>query len=62
MKPCFFITLALIFNSNLILAQKIEWMSFSEAQEAQKKEPKKIFMDVYTESVSYTHLTLPTIA
>ena len=49
MKPCFFITLALIFNSNLILAQKIEWMSFSEAQEAQKKEPKKIFMDVYTE-------------
>ena len=49
MKPCFFITLALIFNSNLILAQKIQWMSFSEAQEAQKKEPKKIFMDVYTE-------------
>ena len=49
MKPCFFITLALIFNSNLILAQKIQWMSFSEAQEEQKKEPKKIFMDVYTE-------------
>ena len=49
MKPYFFITLALIFNSNLILAQKIQWMSFSEAQEAQKKEPKKIFMDVYTE-------------
>ena len=49
MKSYFFITLALIFNSNLILAQKIQWMSFSEAQEAQKKEPKKIFMDVYTE-------------
>ena len=49
MKLYFFITLALIFNSNLILAQKIQWMSFSEAQEAQKKEPKKIFMDVYTE-------------
>ena len=49
MKPYFFITLALIFNSNLVLAQKIQWMSFSEAQEAQKKEPKKIFMDVYTE-------------
>ena len=29
-------------------AQQIEWMSLSEALEAQKKEPKKIIMDVYT--------------
>lgn len=30
-------------------AQEIKWMSFNEAIEAQKKEPKKIFMDVYTD-------------
>ena len=30
-------------------AQQIEWMSLAEALEAQKKEPKKIFMDVYTD-------------
>lgn len=29
-------------------AQEIQWMSLPEALEAQKKEPKKIFMDVYT--------------
>ena len=29
-------------------AQEIEWMSMNEALEAQKKEPKKIFMDAYT--------------
>ena len=29
-------------------AQKIEWMSMSEALAAQKKNPKKIMMDVYT--------------
>ena len=30
-------------------AQGIQWMTFEEAQEAQKAEPKKIFMDVYTD-------------
>ncbi|SHI84835.1 thioredoxin family protein [Aquimarina spongiae] len=30
-------------------AQEIKWMSFNEALEAQKKEPRKIFMDVYTD-------------
>ncbi len=30
-------------------AQKINWMSMNEALAAQKKEPKKIFMDVYTD-------------
>ncbi len=29
-------------------AQEIKWMSMNEALEAQKKAPKKIFMDVYT--------------
>ena len=29
-------------------AQEIKWMSMNEALEAQKKEPKKIFMDAYT--------------
>ena len=30
-------------------AQKINWMSMNEALAAQQKEPKKIFMDVYTD-------------
>jgi len=30
-------------------AQQIQWMSLSEALEAQKKEPKKIIMDVYAD-------------
>ncbi|MBP2832590.1 thioredoxin fold domain-containing protein [Aquimarina sp. U1-2] len=32
-----------------IFAQEINWMSMNEALDAQKKEPKKIFMDVYTD-------------
>ncbi len=31
-----------------LVAQEIQWMSLSEALAAQKKQPKKIFMDVYT--------------
>lgn len=34
--------------SGFSFAQEIKWMSFDEALEAQKKKPKKIFMDVYT--------------
>lgn len=30
------------------IAQEIKWMTMNEALEAQKKEPKKIFMDAYT--------------
>ncbi|QEE49234.1 DUF255 domain-containing protein [Flavobacterium alkalisoli] len=30
-------------------AQEIKWMTFDEAQAAQKKSPKPIFMDVYTD-------------
>ncbi len=39
--------LALII-STAVTAQKINWMSMDEALAAQKDEPKKIFMDVYT--------------
>ena len=43
-----YIVILILFSSN-IFAQKIEWITLEEAQKAQKKEPKKIFMDVYTE-------------
>ncbi|MCY4562225.1 MAG: thioredoxin fold domain-containing protein [Flavobacteriaceae bacterium] len=39
----------LLVFSNDIFPQKINWMSFQEALEVQKEEPKKIFMDVYTD-------------
>lgn len=32
-----------------IVAQEINWMTMNEALEAQKKEPRKIFMDAYTD-------------
>ncbi len=38
----------IIFGINQVEAQKINWMSMTEALEAQKENPKKIFMDVYT--------------
>lgn len=41
------IALFLLFSVNAF-SQQIEWMSLNEALEAQKKVPKKIFMDVYT--------------
>ena len=55
----FFLYVFLLFGFTSSIAQVIQWMSLNEALEAQKKEPKKIFIDVYT-AVSYTHLTLPT--
>lgn len=41
---------ALIFFCSALCAkaQKVDWMTFEEAMVAQQKEPKKIFMDVYT--------------
>ena len=32
-----------------INAQEINWMTIGEAEEANKKEPKKILIDVYTD-------------
>lgn len=44
------ITLLLFFTLTpmVIQAQEINWMTMDEALAAQKKKPKKIFMDVYT--------------
>ncbi len=42
----FFVSFNLLTNS--VFAQKIQWMSLDEARAAQKVNPKKIFMDVYT--------------
>lgn len=38
----------LVFAVNLISAQDINWVSLEEAQELQKKTPKKIIIDMYT--------------
>lgn len=40
--------LSFLFITGVSQAQKIDWMTMNEALEAQKKEPKKIFMDAYT--------------
>lgn len=37
-----------LLNSISVSAQEIKWMSMNEALEAQKKQPKKIFVDAYT--------------
>jgi thioredoxin-related protein len=42
------IGLFLVMISGTTLAQEIKWMSMNAALKAQKKEPKKIFMDAYT--------------
>ena len=47
MKIKFLLIGFLFFGS--LQAQGIQWMTFEEAKEAQKVEPKKIFMDVYTD-------------
>lgn len=40
--------LILIFGVTSAFSQEIKWMTMNEALNAQKKEPKKIFMDAYT--------------
>ncbi|MBU2527105.1 MAG: thioredoxin fold domain-containing protein [Bacteroidetes bacterium] len=42
------IVLILMLIPVTLMAQEIKWMSLAEALEAQKKEPRKIMMDVYT--------------
>ena len=37
-----------VFSAETIHSQEIKWMTMNEAIAAQKKEPKKIFMDVFT--------------
>jgi thioredoxin-related protein len=43
------ITLAMVFTTVATQAQEIKWMTFDEAIAMQKKNPKPIFMDVYTD-------------
>ncbi len=47
MKHLLFVSMTLFILS--VQAQEIKWMTMNEALAAQKKEPKKIFMDVYTD-------------
>src|SRR5210317_2554558 len=49
MKNAIFFTFFFLLGFSNVFAQNIEWMTLAEAMEAQKKEPKKIFMDVYTD-------------
>jgi len=44
-----FLVVTLSLMSIVSFAQEIKWMSMDEALEAQKKDPKPIFMDVYTD-------------
>ena len=48
MKRIILPLLFVLFTGQLVSAQKVQWMSMTEALEAQKKEPKKIFVDAYT--------------
>ncbi|MFD1614686.1 thioredoxin family protein [Gelatiniphilus marinus] len=48
MKKTIYLVIALGFLSLNSFAQKINWVTFQEALELQKKTPKKIMMDVYT--------------
>ena len=43
------LVLFLIFGTFVSFSQEIKWMTFNEAIAAQKKNPKPIFMDVYTD-------------
>ena len=46
MKQIFIFTA--LFFSFVLSAQEVNWMTFNQALEAQKKAPKKIFVDMYT--------------
>ena len=42
------IAILLLTATTVATAQQIKWMTFDEAIAAQKKNPKKIFVDIYT--------------
>lgn len=48
MKKIFIVALIGLFTTVTTAQKSINWMSMDEALAAQEKEPKKIFMDVYT--------------
>lgn len=49
MKKIIFSLILLVAVGSQVTAQEIKWMSMNEALQAQKKKPKKIFMDAYTD-------------
>lgn len=54
MKKIFLLfVFTLLFNGSDLIAQEINWMTIEEAEAAIKKEPKKIFIDVYTDWCGY---------
>lgn len=48
MKKYIFSLVILVAAVTSVTSQEINWMTMNEALEAQKKQPKKIFMDAYT--------------
>ncbi len=48
MKNFFLLIFTFILAGNIVHAQEIKWMSMNDALEAQKENPKKIFVDAYT--------------
>ncbi|OIQ18211.1 thioredoxin fold domain-containing protein [Lacinutrix sp. MedPE-SW] len=48
MKKYIFLAVFTVFTSLTIAAQEINWITLEEAVELQKKNPKKIMMDMYT--------------
>lgn len=48
MKKIIINLLILLFTVPAMVSQEIKWMTMNEALEAQKKKPKKIFLDAYT--------------
>lgn len=49
MKLLFFSVLILFTSASIVAQSNIKWMTWEEAQTANKKNPKKIFVDVYTD-------------
>ncbi|MFI1770466.1 thioredoxin family protein [Thalassobellus citreus] len=48
MKKTIYTVLIAVFTTVYVSAQEIKWVTLEQAIELQKKEPKKIMMDVYT--------------
>lgn len=42
------LSIMVLFLSSMVQAQEIQWMSWEQAAKAIEKEPRKIFVDVYT--------------
>lgn len=67
MKHYFILLFSLFILSNSVSAQKIEWLTLQEALDKNKKEPRKIFIDFYTDwcgwckKMDVTSFTDPTV-